>query len=119
MEGADKVKDEMRSLSRVTSILSFGQPITAVTAFIEDRYQSRYWHHLVIPPAVYPYTFPLLCFIEYIITANGIFISVWYLFLVTVYFRTSHAWMQLVEYGHFFNLSSCYRYFVSPHLRQN
>ena len=97
VEGAEKVKDEMKSLSRVINIVSFGQPITAVTAFLEDRYQSRYWHPYVIPTSVYPYVFPLLCLVEYIITANGIFISVWYLFLVSVYFRTSHAWMQLVE----------------------
>ena len=75
VEGAEKVKDELKSLSRVVSIISFGHPIVVVTTLLEDHYQSRYWHHLVIPPSVYPYTFPMFCFIEYVVTANGMFIS--------------------------------------------
>ena len=67
-----------------------------MTTLLEDRYQSRYWHHLVIPPSVYPYTLLMFCFIEYVITANGVLISVWYLFIVTIYFRTSNSWMHLV-----------------------
>ena len=96
VKGAAKVKDKMKDLSWVASILAFGHPILAVTTLIEDRYHSRYWHHLVIPPSVYPYTFPIFCLLEYIITANGMFISLCYLFVVTLYFCTSSAWMQLV-----------------------
>lgn len=96
VEGAEKVKDDMKSLSLVANIISFGHPILVVATLLEDRYQSRYWHHLVIPPSVYPYTFPMFGFIEYIITANGMFITLYYLAMVTVYFRTSSAWMQIV-----------------------
>ena len=86
----------MKSMSWVLFCISFINPIFTATGFIEDRYQSRYWHHLVIPPSVFPYLMPLLAVLEYFITAHGMMTGMWYFWIATVYFNTSKTWMTLV-----------------------
>ena len=97
VEGAGKLTDPLKITTVLGVLISFVNPIFAATNFLEERHQSRYWHHLVIPPSIFSFTLPVLGVVEYIITAQGIQNAVWYLYLVTVYFKTSSAWMQLVS----------------------
>ena len=97
IDGAERIKDKTKKYSRWIIFLSFGHPFLTAGTFVGDRFQSRYWHHLVIPSWIYPVTVPIIFVVEYIITANGMVIVVWYLFVWVMYFRTSCAWVGLVR----------------------
>ena len=97
IDGVKKIKDETKTLIRVINILSFCHPFVTASTFVGDRHQSRYWYNLVIPPSIYPFTVPVIFVIESMITANSMFISMWYLFVFVMYFKTSTAWMELVR----------------------
>ena len=96
VEGGQKVKDTMKAKAWIGVLITFVNPIFAATAFIEDRYQSRYWYHLVIPASVFPYVVPVIGVWEYFITTHGMSAALWYLVLITMYFQTSKSWISLV-----------------------
>ena len=93
----DKIKDTTKTLICWINILAFVHPLVVGATFVGDRHQSRYWYHLVIPSSVYPFTLPIIFVIEYVITANNMVVIIWYLFVLTMYFSTSSAWMELVR----------------------
>ena len=86
----------MTALSWILLCVTFVNPIFTATAFLQDRYQSRFWHHLVIRPLIFPIVAPLFGMLEYFITTHGFLTSAWYVWLMTVYFNTSKVWMSLV-----------------------
>ena len=90
------MKDNVKTFAKVMNFFTFVYPVLVTNDFLQEWHHSRYWHHLVIPESIFPFTLPFFGILEYIITALSAHPGALYMYLMTVYFKSSSAWLDLI-----------------------